>query len=114
MLALYPIMLTAGGDIKPRAKYIPKCLLALLCMAIPVYILNELIDTNYMFLAEAEKGNPLYWFEQNWGNHLLGFPVFMTAIFFVMYAPIEIFIKIKNKKKTSVEVKETEKEKQVV
>ena len=114
LLALYPIMLTAGGDIKPRAKYIPKCLLALFCMAIPVYIVNELLDTNYMFLAEAEKGNPLYWFEQNWGSHFLGFPVIIVAILFAMYAPIEIFIKIKSKKKASVEAEETEKEKQVV
>ncbi len=114
LLALYPIMLTVGGDIKPRAKYILKCLLILICMAIPVYIFNEFMDTNYMFLAKADKGNPLYWFEQNWGNHLLGFPVIMAAVIAVMYGPLELILKLKKKKEIPAAEKAEETKKQVV
>lgn len=116
LLALYPIMLTVGGDIKPRAKYILKCLIMLICMAIPVYIFNEFMGTNYMFLAKADKGNPLYWFEQNWGNHLLGFPVLAAAIFLVMYGPLELILKLKKKKAlpATLDARTEEKEKQVV
>lgn len=88
LLALYPIMLTAGGDIYPEAKYIPKGLLLLAGMAIPIYGFNLLFDTNFMFLMSADKCNPLYWFGQNWGNHLLGYPVLITAVLIVMYVPL--------------------------
>ncbi len=85
LLALYPIVLTAGGDIKPSAKELPKSLLLLLCMAAGVYCVNLLLDTNYFFLMEAEKGNPLYLFEQAFGSHIIGFPVIIAGVLFVMY-----------------------------
>ena len=59
-------------------------------MAVPVYIINLLLDTNFMFLMYAEEGNPLYIFEQLWGNHLLGFPVIITGVLIVMFVPMEI------------------------
>ncbi len=90
LLALYPIMLTVGGDIRPRLREIPKCILLLIAMAIPVYALNLLLDTNYMFLMEAEAGNPLLAFEQAFGNHLIGFPVILVAVVFLMYLPWEL------------------------
>ena len=94
LLALYPIVLTAGGDIKPSAKELPKSLLLLVAMAIGVYGVNLLLDTNYFFLMEAEKGNPLYLFEQAFGSHLIGFPVIIAGILFVMYTLPWLFKKI--------------------
>ena len=44
---------------------------------------NLLLDTNYMFLMYADPGNPLYLFEQMWGNHLYGFPILITAVLIV-------------------------------
>lgn len=98
LLAMYPIVLTAGGDIKPRAKQIPACLLFLFLLAIPIVGVNLLLDTNFMFLMYPEEGNPLNWFAQAWGSHLYGFPVLITAILIVMYVPVEIYHKIKRKK----------------
>lgn len=95
LLALYPIVLAFGGEIKPRARDIPKCLLLLFGMAVPIYIINILIDQNFMFLMYADEGNPLYWFQQNWGNHLLGFPVIIAGILIVMYGPVELYHKFK-------------------
>lgn len=54
-----------------------------------------LLDTNFMFLAEAEQGNPLYWFRQNWGSHLLGYPVLIAAVLIAMYLPLELYRKLK-------------------
>lgn len=99
LLAMYPIVLTAAGEIKPRLKDVPKCLLLLIGLACVALVLNLLWDTNFMFLMKASKGNPLYYFEQLWGNHLLGFPVLIAAVIFVMYAPIEICHAIRNKSK---------------
>lgn len=104
LLAAYPIMLTAGGDIRPTAKELPKSLLLLMGLALPVYVVNLLCDTNFMFLMEAGKGNPLYWFEKAWGSHFLGFPVIMAGVFLVMYFPhiVRCFKKKKAKKVTNV------------
>lgn len=101
LLAMYPIVLTAGGDIRPQIRQLPRslCLLgALACVALG---LNLLLDTNFMFLMDASKGNPLYWFEKNWGNHLLGFPVLITAVILVMYGPVEAGRKIRKKAKNA-------------
>jgi len=95
LLALYPIMLTAGGDIRPEVRDIPKCVLFLLVLAVPVSIINILLDTNFMFLMEAEPGNPLYWFGENWGSHLLGFPVLIAGVLVVMHLPIHIRRKLR-------------------
>ena len=37
LLATYPIMLTAGRDIRPQAKYLPGCVGLALALAVPVY-----------------------------------------------------------------------------
>ena len=102
LLALYPIVLAVNGELNLSVKVIPKCLLMLIGMAIPIYLLNLLMDTNFMFLMSADEGNPLYLFEQMWGNHLLGFPVIIIGILIVMYAPIVIMDAINRKKNPPV------------
>lgn len=87
LLATYPIMLTFGKDIRPSAKDLPKSLLLLLDLALPIYIVNLLFDTNFMFLMRAGKTNPLYIFEKMWGNHLWGFLVIIPAVLLLMYFP---------------------------
>ncbi len=98
LLALYPIVLAFAGELKPQVKDLPKYLLLLVGMAVPIYFVNLLLNTNFMFLMSADEGNPLYLFEQLWGNHLLGFPVIIAAVLIVMYVPLVIFRKWKAKK----------------
>lgn len=102
LLALYPIVLGVAGELKPEVRKIPQYLLLLLVMAIPIYGVNLLLDTNFMFLMSVDEGNPLYIFEQLLGNHLLGFPVLIAGILIVMYVPMVIFRKVR--KKTVAEV----------
>ena len=54
-------------------------------MAVPVYGINLLLDTNFMFLMYAKPGNPLYLFEQTMGNHLWGIPILSLALLVMMY-----------------------------
>lgn len=96
-LVLYPLMLTLSGDIKPQLKQSPKCLALLVAMAIPLYFLNFLWDTNFMFLKEADTGNPLEFFENLLGNHLWGFPILLPIVLVIMYLPIIIVNKVKSK-----------------
>ena len=98
LLALYPLMLTVAGEIKPSLKQLPKSLALLASMAALIYVFNLLADTNFMFLMEAEEGNPLYLFEEAWGNHLLGIPVILVPLMAVLYLPWEI---VRRKKENS-------------
>ncbi len=91
LLALYPLVLTVNGDIKPNLKAVPKCLGLLAAMAGGIYCVNLALGTNYFYLMNAPKGNPLYWFQANWGNHLLGIPVLIVAVLAVMYLPVELY-----------------------
>ena len=94
LLMMYPVVLTFGGDLKPDVRQMPKSLGLLLLMAIPIYGINLLLDTNFMFLMSADPGNPLYFFETLWGNHLLGFPVIIAGVLLVMYGPIVLIKKL--------------------
>ena len=97
-LVMYPLMLVCGGDITPEIKMMPKCISLLICMAIPIYFVNMLCDTNFMFLMEPETGNPLGLFEKYLGNHLFGFPILLPIVMFIMYLPLFITSKLKRKK----------------
>ncbi len=95
LLALYPIVLTAAGEIKPELKELPKALLVLVGLALLALICNLLMDENFMFLMYADPGNPLYLFKELWGSHLIGFPVIISGVLLVMHTPWVIVRKLK-------------------
>lgn len=97
MLVMYPMVLSVNGVLKPSARGISKCLGLLLVMAGVALVANLAFDTNFMFLMEAESGNPLYVFEQLFGNHLIGFPILISAVLLVMYVPLELYRKHKKR-----------------
>lgn len=91
LLATYPIMLIAGGDIRPDVRQLPKSMGLLVGLAAAVWCVNHALDTNYMYLMSAPKGTPLIWFEKMFGEHLIGFPVLIALILFVMYTPVVLY-----------------------
>jgi len=106
LLVMYPVILVANGDIKPTIKDMPKCIALLVGMAIPIYFINLIFDTNFMFLMNPETGNPLGLFEKYLGSHLWGFPVLLPIVMFIMYLPLILAKKLKKKN----EIKSPEKE----
>lgn len=87
LLVCYPAMLLAGRDLRPDVKAMPGVLLLLACLAGVAAVVNAVLDTNYMFLAEAPKGNPLALFEDALGHHLWGYVIILPALVLIMYAP---------------------------
>ena len=71
----------------------------LVAIAIPVYFLNLLWDTNFMFLMEPDSGNPLEMFEKLLGSHLWGFPILLPVVILVMYIPVFVVKKRKEQEK---------------
>jgi len=100
LLAAYPIVLLAAGEIKPQLRYLPKVFLLLAGLAAAALAANVLLNANFMFLMYPEAGTPLCWFEDHLGNHLIGYPVIGSVVVLVMYAPILW----KNKKQRPAEV----------
>lgn len=98
LLVMYPVILVTSGEVKPNIRTMPKCVLLLIGLAIPAYILNLIFDTNFMFLMSPETGNPLGLFEQYLGSHLWGFPILLPIVMFIMYLPLFIVSKIKKAK----------------
>ena len=90
-LALYPIVLLAGRDIKPRARFIGICLLLLAALAVPAIVCNTLFDTNFMFLNRHDNILPLVVAEKLCGEHLVAFPVIALALLTMMYLPVELY-----------------------
>ena len=107
LLVMYPVILVTRGDIKPTIKDMPKCVALLIGMAIPIYFINLIFDTNFMFLMNPETGNPLGLFEKYLGSHLFGFPILLPIVMFIMYMPDFIMNKI-SAKKTSVQTDKKE------
>lgn len=108
LLVMYPVILVSSGEVKPSVKMMPKSILLLVCMAIPIYFINMLCDTNFMFLMEPETGNPLGLFKKYLGNHLWGFPILLPVVMFIMYLPLFIIGKLGRKNKKPQEEKEKE------
>ena len=96
LLILYPLLLVTSGRVATDLKSAFKGVGLLVAMAIPVYFLNLLWDTNFMFLMEPDTGNPLELFEQLLGSHLWGFPILLPVVILVMYLPILLLKKRKS------------------
>lgn len=98
LLALYPLMLTVGKDIKPELKMVPKCLALLLCLGVVSLSVNLLCDTNFMFLMRTDNISFLVLFENIFGAHQWAFPILLPVIMLIMYLPIIIINKRKKNK----------------
>lgn len=98
LLVLYPLLLVTTGQASTDLKSAVKGVGLLAAMAVPVYGLNLLWDTNFMFLMEPDSGNPLELFEKLLGSHLWGFPVLLPVVVLVMHIPL-LAVKKRNKNK---------------
>ena len=86
LLVAYPVMMTVGGELQPNVKQLPKCVLLVLGLAVPIYIFNSIFDTNFMFLMYGEEGTPLvFWFQDHLGTHLPGLVILAAIALTAMY-----------------------------
>ena len=92
LLMLYPLLLVTTDQVSTDLRSALKGVALLVAMAIPVYGLNLLWDTNFMFLMHPDSGTPLEFFQQLLGSHLWGFPILLPVVVLIMYLPARIFI----------------------
>ena len=86
LLVGYTLMLVAGGELRPDTRRAPACLGIMLLIAVPVYVFDRLMGTNYMFLNWPLPGSPLEWFAfLGRPGYLLGYIPLLTAAWAVIY-----------------------------
>ena len=95
LLVLYPLLLVTTGQVDTDLRAAIRGVGLLVAMAVPVYFLNLLWDTNFMFLMDSDTGNPLEFFQNLLGSHLWGFPILLPVVIGLMYLPVRIFGKAK-------------------
>ena len=78
----------AQQTIRPDTRRAPACLGIMLLIAVPVYVFDRLMGTNYMFLNWPLPGSPLEWFAfLGRPGYLLGYIPLLAAAWTVIYAP---------------------------
>jgi hypothetical integral membrane protein (TIGR02206 family) len=104
LLVAYPVMMTVGGDLQPSVKQLPKCVLLVFGLAVPIYIFNLIFDTNFMFLMYGEDGTPLvFWFQEHMGTHLPGLAILAVVALTAMYTILYVCRKLVASKQPKVE-----------
>ncbi len=86
LLFLYPLVLLVGGfrpNFRRFLRLLPACLAVVAC----VYVLNFILDTNFMFLRYAGEGNPLTLFQSWLGTpgYLVGIPIICGLTWAFLY-----------------------------
>ena len=88
LLVDYTLMQIFGGELRPDIRRAPACLGIMLLLAAPVYALNKLWGTNYMFLNWPSEGSPLEWFAfLGRPGYLAGYLPLLAAAWAPIYLP---------------------------
>ena len=91
LLFLYPVMLLAGGDLRPGARNLPWCLLFLLVACPLVALVNRALGTNFMFISTPPAAQPFLLFVRWFGDpgYIFGMFLLLLAVWAVLYLPLE-------------------------
>jgi hypothetical integral membrane protein (TIGR02206 family) len=103
LLILYPVLQLAAGRIRPRLAHCWKPAVFLICTAVPLYFLNHIWGTNFMFLNWPSPGSPLVLMAQVLGNpgYLAGYALLVIAIVLLLYLPPTAYQRYRRKKDQS-------------
>jgi hypothetical integral membrane protein (TIGR02206 family) len=101
LLLLIPAIWVWSDKFRPNYKNLLKCFGILMLFVVPVFGLNHLLGSNYLFLREAPKATPLELFENLCGNPGYLFPLFLLlfVIWIILYLPWAISDIVKNRRR---------------
>ena len=88
LLVLCPLACLAAGEIRPDIRRLPACAALMLAMALPVWALNKVLGTNYMFLNWPPAGTPLELFAPlGRPGYVLGYIPLILGVWALLYGP---------------------------
>lgn len=93
MLVQFALIAVLSGQAQPRLQSVWKAGIFLLAVAVPVYLFDKLMDTNYMFLLRPIQGTPLELCAKipgRWG-YLVGYGLLAGAVLVVLDLPFSLW-----------------------
>ena len=89
LLMAYPIMQLAAHEWRPALRDTWRCLVFLLIVVPPIYLLNRVWNTNYMFVNVPSPGSPLVLFAKWFGNpgYLAAYLALLLAAWLLLDLP---------------------------
>lgn len=91
LLILYPISLLVGGY-RPSSKSILSNAIILICIAIPIFFINKILDTNFLYINDPNEMFITKFLYDIFGNFYVvsSFPILICIVWLVMYLPWNI------------------------
>ena len=87
-LVLFSLLALTSGMLKPDYRQIPKMTLFMYLIAIPIYFLNKLWDTNFMFINYPSPGSPLIPLYDLFGNgYVIAAAILLVVIWVILFLP---------------------------
>lgn len=87
-LILFALLALTSGRLIPNIKKIPQLFGIIVAMAIPIYFLNKLWGTNFMFISTPSPGSPLMPLYGMFGNgYVIAAAVLLFVIWIIMFLP---------------------------
>ena len=87
LLLIYSVVVLADGY-RPNLRRIPYNAMYLILMTIPIYFLNKLLNTNFMFTNKPNEVFLTEWLYKLFGNYyIFAFPFILIIIWIIIYIP---------------------------
>ena len=85
----FVLMLLVAGQVRPTPRSIWKSIAFLGAVGAPLYVLNYILGTNFLFLMYGPEGTPVKIFSDAFGSplFLLPFAGLVVAVLVIMYLP---------------------------
>ncbi len=87
-LILFALLALTSGRLVPNIKKIPQMFGVIVAMAIPIYFLNKLWGTNFMFISDPSPGSPLMPLYDLFGDgYVIAAAVLVIIVWLLLFLP---------------------------
>lgn len=95
-IVLYVLLAMKGGIIVPAFSGIIYSVIFLLVITPPVYMLDRILNVNYLFVLRPSGGSPLEWLAEWMGvpGYLIGYAVLVIGVMLIMNTGYQAYIRI--------------------
>lgn len=102
LLIMYPIILLNSRELIPNRRHMPFVFVSIGLYAIPIYFLNKVWDTNFLFINTPSPGSPLVFLESLLGNpgYIFGLVGLCLIVWSIMYTISGLIAKSKARRYT--------------
>ena len=103
LVAAIPLMLVSSGKLRPDIRKYPPIILSLSGYALIIYIFNQQLNTNFMFLNKPARGTIIWLFGEWLGNpgYIIALALMAFFIIFLMFAPWWVGGKVRKRQEES-------------